>query len=67
MYVCVPQYMDYVLDNLWCSNSKNLCVPMFLPILYVVFHPFSSMHAIEHVQSIYNVYKAVTTISMIFV
>jgi hypothetical protein len=40
MSVCVPQCMDYVLDNLWCSNSKNLCVPMFLPILYYVFHLF---------------------------
>jgi hypothetical protein len=40
MSVCVPQYMDYVLDNLWCSNSKNLYVPMFLPILYYVFHLF---------------------------
>jgi hypothetical protein len=66
MYVFVPQCMDYVLDNLWCSNSKNLWVPMFLPILYVVFHPYSSMLSIVQVQSIYNVNKVVTTICMIF-
>jgi hypothetical protein len=51
IYVCVPQCMNYVLDNMWCSNSKNLCVLMFLPILYGVFHPFLSMLPIVHVQS----------------
>jgi hypothetical protein len=61
--MCVHQYMNYVLDNLWCSNSKNLCVF----ILYGVFHPFSSMLPIVHVQSIYNMNKSVTTICMIFV
>jgi hypothetical protein len=61
MYVGVPQCMDYVLDNLWCSNFKNLCVPKFLPTLYIVFHPFSSMLPIVHVN------KPVTTIYMIFV
>jgi hypothetical protein len=67
LYMCVPQCIDYVLDNLWCSNSENLCVPTFLPILYVVLHSFSSMLTIAHVQSIYNVYKVVTIISTIFV
>jgi hypothetical protein len=67
MYVCVPQCMDYVLDNLCCSNSKNLCLPMFLPILYVVFYSFSHMLQIVHVQNVYNVSKPVTTICMIFV
>jgi hypothetical protein len=67
MYVCMPQCVDYVLDNLWCSNSKNLDVFMFLPIFYVVFHPFSSMLTITHIQSIYHMYKVVTTISTIFV
>jgi hypothetical protein len=61
MYVGVPQCMDYVLDNLWCSNFKNLCVPKFLPTLYIVFHPFLSMLPIVHVN------KPVTTIYMIFV
>jgi hypothetical protein len=37
MYVCAHQCMDYVLDNLWCSNSKNI------------------------------LYKALTTISTIFI
>jgi hypothetical protein len=23
LYMCVSQYMDYVLNNLWCSNSKK--------------------------------------------
>jgi hypothetical protein len=46
---------------------KKLCVSMLLPILYVVFHHFSSMLPIVHVQSIYNVNKPVTTICMIFV
>jgi hypothetical protein len=45
--------MDYVLDNLWWSNSNNLCVPMYVPILYVVF------------QRMYNVHKPVRTICMI--
>jgi hypothetical protein len=43
--MCVSQCMNYMLDNLWCSNSKNLYVPM----LYGVFHPFSSMLLIVHV------------------
>jgi hypothetical protein len=64
--MCVSQYMDYVLDNLRCSNSKNLYVPMFLPILYDVFHHFSSMLPIIYVQSIYNLIKPVTTCCMIF-
>jgi hypothetical protein len=55
--------MDYVLDNLWYSNYKNLYVPM----LYGLFHLFSSMLSIVHVQSTYNVNKSVTTIYMIFV
>jgi hypothetical protein len=59
MYVCVTQCMNYVLDNLYCSNSKNSCLPMFLPILYVLFFPFSSMLQIVHVQSVYNVNKPV--------
>jgi hypothetical protein len=59
--------MDYVLDNLWCSNSKNLCILMFVPILYVVFQRFLSMLPILHGQSIYNVHKSVRTICMIFV
>jgi hypothetical protein len=67
LYMCVPQCMNYVLDNLCYSNSKNLCLPMFLHILYVVFYHFSSMLQIVHVQSIYNVNKPVTTICMIFV
>jgi hypothetical protein len=67
MYVCVPQCMNYVLDNLCCSNSKNLYLPMFLPILYVVFYPFSSMLKNVHVQNVYNVNKPVTTICMLFV
>jgi hypothetical protein len=65
--MCVPQCMEYVLDNLWYSNSKNLCVSMFLPILCVVFHPFSSMLQSIHVQSIYNVNKPLTTICIVFV
>jgi hypothetical protein len=67
MSLCVPQCIDYVLDNLWCSNSKNTCVPMFLPILYSVFHSFSSILLIVHAQSIYNVTKPLTTICMIFI
>jgi hypothetical protein len=67
MSVCVPQSMDYVLDNLWCRNSKNMCVLMFLPILYGVFYPFSSMLLIVHVQSIYNMPKPLTIICMIFI
>jgi hypothetical protein len=59
--------MDYVLDNLWCINSKNLCVPMFVHILYVMFQRFSSMLPILHYQSMYNVHKPVTTICMIFI
>jgi hypothetical protein len=47
--MCVPQYIDYMLDNLWCSNYKNLYVPMFLPMLYGIFHPFLSMLPIVHV------------------
>jgi hypothetical protein len=58
--MCVSQCMDYMLDNLWCSNSKNICVPIFLPMLYGVFHPFSYILSIVHVQSIYNVNKSVT-------
>jgi hypothetical protein len=49
MYLCVTQHMDYVLHNLWCSNSKSQCVAMFLPILYVVFQRFSFMLPILHV------------------
>jgi hypothetical protein len=64
--MCLSPCMNYVLDNLWCSNSKNLCVLMFIPILYVVFHPFSSMLQIVYVQNIYNVNKQLTTICMIF-
>jgi hypothetical protein len=67
MYLCVPQCIDYALDNLWCSNSKNIYVPMFHPMLHGVFHPFSSMFPILHVQSIYNVNKLVSTVCMIFV
>jgi hypothetical protein len=72
VFVCdlctyVPQCMNYVLDNLWCRNSKNLCVPMILHILYDVFDPFSSMLPIVHVQSIYNVNKLETTKFMISV
>jgi hypothetical protein len=37
-----------VLDNLWCSNSKD-CVHMFVTILYVVFQHFLSMILILHV------------------
>jgi hypothetical protein len=59
IYLCVTQCMDYVLDNLCCSNSKNSCLPMFLPILYVLFYPFSSMLQIVHVQSVYNINKPV--------
>jgi hypothetical protein len=33
MSMRVPQYVDYVLDNLWYSNFKNLCVSILLPIL----------------------------------
>jgi hypothetical protein len=54
MYLCVPHCIDYVLDNLWCSNSKNIYVPMFHPMLHDVFYPFSSILPILHVQSIYN-------------
>jgi hypothetical protein len=61
MYVCVPQYMDYVLDNLCCSNSQSLCLSMF------VFYPFLSMLQILYVQSVYNVNKSVTTICIIFI
>jgi uncharacterized protein with PQ loop repeat len=61
--MCVPQCMD----TLYCSNSKNICLPIFLPILYVVFYPFSSMLQIVHVQNIYNVNKPVITICMIFI
>jgi hypothetical protein len=50
--------MNYVLDNLWCSNSKNLCVTMFVPILYVVFQCFSSMLPILYDQSMYNVHTS---------
>jgi hypothetical protein len=67
MYVCVAQCMDYVLDNLCCSNSQNLCLTMFLSILYIVFYPFSSMLQIVHTQSVYNVNKSVAIICMIFV
>jgi hypothetical protein len=63
MYVCMHQCMDYVLDNLWYSNYKNL----YVLVLYGLFHPFSSMLSIVHVQSTYNVNKSVTTICMIFV
>jgi hypothetical protein len=59
--------MDYVLNNLCCSNSQSICLPMFLPILYVVFYHFSSMFQIIHVQSIYNVNKPVIIIYMIFI
>jgi hypothetical protein len=59
--------MDYVLDNLGCSNFKNLCVPMFVHILYVMFQYFSSMLQILYDQSIYNVHKSVTIICMIFI
>jgi hypothetical protein len=59
--------MDYVLDNLWCSNSKNLCVSMFVHILYVVFKRFLSMLPVLHGQSMYNVHESVRTICMIFV
>jgi hypothetical protein len=52
MYLCVPHCMEYVFNNFWCSNSKNLYVPMFHPMLYDVFHHFSSMLPILHVQSI---------------
>jgi hypothetical protein len=44
-----------MLDNLWWSNSNNLCAPIFVPILYVVF------------QRMYNVHKPVRTICMIFI
>jgi hypothetical protein len=40
---------------------------MFLPILYVVFYPFSFMLQIVHVQSVYNINKPVGTICMIFI
>jgi hypothetical protein len=58
--------MDYVLNNLWCSNSKNICVPMFIPILYVVFEHFLSKLIILHDQSMYDVHKLMTIICMIF-
>jgi hypothetical protein len=65
--MCMPQCMDYMLNNLCCSNSQNLCLHMFLPILYVVFYPFSFMLQIVHVQSVYNINKLVGTICMIFI
>jgi hypothetical protein len=63
MYLCVARCMDYFR----CSNSKNLYVFMFHPMLYGVFHPFSSMLSILHVKSIYNVNKSLSIIFMIFV
>jgi hypothetical protein len=59
--------MDYVLDYFWCSNSKNLHVPMFHSMLYGIFHPISSMLLIIHVKSIYNVNKSLSTVCMIIV
>jgi hypothetical protein len=32
MYVCAHQCMDYVLDNLWCSNSKNILYKALITI-----------------------------------
>jgi hypothetical protein len=40
---------------------------MFYPMLYGVFHPFSSMLSILHVQSIYNVNKSLSKVYMTFV
>jgi hypothetical protein len=48
VFVC-DLYMYYVLDNLWYSTSKNICVHMFLSILYIVFHHFSSILQIVYV------------------
>jgi hypothetical protein len=59
--------MDYVLDYFWCSNSKNLHVPMFHSMLYGIFYPISSMLLIVHVKSIYNVNKSLSTVCMIIV
>jgi hypothetical protein len=67
MYLCVTYCMTYVLNNLWCSNSRNLCVFMFVGILYIVFQCFSSMLLILHDQSMYNMHKPVTTICIIFI
>jgi hypothetical protein len=67
--LCICVWLMYVCASMYglCSNSKNVYVPMFLPMLYGVSHPFSSMPPIVHVQSFYNVNKSVTTICMIFV
>jgi hypothetical protein len=47
VFVC-DLCMYYVLDNLWYSTSKNICVPMLFSILYIVFH-FSSILQIVYV------------------
>jgi hypothetical protein len=65
--VCAHQCMDYVLNNLYFSNSKNICLPMFFPILYIVFYHFSSMLKNVHIQNVYNVNKSVIIICIIFV
>jgi hypothetical protein len=49
IFVCDLLY-ELCVELFWCSNSKNLYVPMFLPMLYDVFHPFSSMLLILHVK-----------------